>query len=97
LKLCQVAASGNPIYVAQRFRIPNPVSRQAHVGFMKHGTLHDAQNAKVLTFDEARRITVNVAKRPDFIGAKAKAQLVRCLAKMVEPKSALLGLVEQAT
>ncbi len=37
-------------------------------------TKAEADIAKVLTFDEARRIAVNVAKLPEWFGALAKTE-----------------------
>jgi hypothetical protein len=47
-------------------------SGQALVYVYARETRDEADIAKVLTFDEARRITVNVAKLPGVLGAAAE-------------------------
>ena len=42
--------------------------------FYARETKAQADIAKVLTFDEARRIAVNVAKQPELLGAVFKAE-----------------------
>jgi len=43
-------------------------SGQALAYIYARDTLQDAQHAKVMTFDEARRVAANVAKLPDLLG-----------------------------
>jgi len=47
---------------------------QALVYVYARETLQDAQHAKTLTFDEARRIAANVAKLPALLGAVHEAE-----------------------
>ncbi|MGK2923827.1 MAG: hypothetical protein ACSLE4_13790 [Methyloceanibacter sp.] len=45
-------------------------SGQALVYVYARETLQEAQHAKALTFDEARRIAANVAKLPDLLSKR---------------------------
>jgi hypothetical protein len=54
-----------------RFKVVD-ASRQALVYVYARETSHEANIAGVLTFDEARRIAVNVAKLRDLLGAKTE-------------------------
>jgi len=49
-------------------------SSQALVYIYARETQQQADTAKVLTFDEARRIAVNVARLSELLGAMAKTE-----------------------